>query len=293
MKEILFVINPISGTRSKKRIPYFIEQESKKSKFKFQIKYTERAKHATEITQNEKNNFDVIVAVGGDGTVNEVANGIIGGRASLGIIPMGSGNGLARYLKYSMNVKKSIAQIAKFDSHQIDHININKAHNSFNVCGVGFDAHISKVFENYGKRGLISYMKLIINEFFSYKEKQYQMKFDGSNEIVKNAFAITFANSTQFGNNAHICPQAVINDGFIDICVLKKIPLWASPIFVYQLMSKKLHKSRFCEYYKAKTIELKTSDEIPFHIDGEFVGMEKILNVDINNQSLSALNSRL
>lgn len=293
MKNILFIVNPISGTKRKEILPHLIEKESKKSGFSYQIRYTKAAKHAIEISKNERQNFDIIVAVGGDGTVNEVANGLIGGEAALGIVPMGSGNGLARYLKYSMNVKKSIQQIANFNIHKVDHISINQKYNSFNVCGLGFDAHISEKFHNHGKRGLFSYIKLIIREFFNYTDKNYSITIDTNTKIERKAFMISIGNSTQFGNNAHICPHAKINDGLMDICITKKFPLRAAPKIVLQMMTKKLHKSQYCEYFKAKSINISSDKVSAFHVDGEYIGNKNKFEIEINAQSMKMLNSRL
>ncbi|MBN1251939.1 MAG: YegS/Rv2252/BmrU family lipid kinase, partial [Bacteroidales bacterium] len=247
MKKVLFIINPIAGSEKNiQNLEKLIKKNIDKNKFELIIEYTKYALHATEIAkQAVENKIEIVVAVGGDGTVNEISKSLNNTDTSLAIIPKGSGNGLARSLGISMNTKKAVKLINSFNISEIDTIKINDS--AFvNVAGIGFDAHISHLFADFGKRGFFSYLKLVFKEFFSYKSAEYFVKTENQ-ELKVNAFLISLANSSQFGNEAHIAPLAKVNDGLIDICILEKFPIWKAFFIGIMLYNKQLHK---CKYYK-------------------------------------------
>ena len=287
-RRILFVINPVSGTGRQKTAETIITTHIDNQHIEPHIVYTQKAKHAFELSKEAIGVFDAVVAVGGDGTVNEVSRALIDTQTALGIIPVGSGNGLAHYLQIPLTIEKAVKVINDFQLMPIDTININNL-KYVNVAGVGFDAFISHKFAGYGKRGILSYLKLIIEEFFRYKAKKYKVRIDGK-KYKKRAFLITFANSSEFGNNAHIAPKAKIDDGLIDVCFLKKFPLISAPVLGLRLFNKTMDKSKYSKIIRGKEIQVKRKKKpIVAHIDGEPVTFDKKLNIAVNSLSLHVI----
>ncbi|MBW6481603.1 MAG: diacylglycerol kinase family lipid kinase [Vicingaceae bacterium] len=281
---ILFIINPISGTGKQKIVEKLIEQHLNKEIFDYTIIYTRKAKHAIEISKNEVQNFDVIVAVGGDGTVNETATAIIGTEKILAIIPTGSGNGLARHLKISTNIKNAIEIINNKKIKRIDTATVNDIH-FLGTAGTGFDAHIGWKFATAEKRGFWSYVKITIKEYFNYDEANYTLIVDGAKSQQKSLL-ITFANSNQYGNNACVSPNSVIDDGFLRIIILKKFPLTYSFAFAYKMFTKKFNTFKYVTEMKGKNITIH-SPKKELHIDGEPYLLDTNLTLKINPKSLN------
>lgn len=283
---ILFIINPISGTVKKSGVEQLIKENLDLTKFNYTVKHTEYPLHATEIAKQESANFKVIVAVGGDGTVHEVGLGLINTNTILGIIPMGSGNGLARHLLIPMNTKNAILNINKLTSKKIDTVKLNDTY-FLGAAGIGFDAHISYLFANASKRGFMTYLKISIKEFFSYKEKTYELTYDGKT-VNKTAFLITFANSNQYGNNAFISPHSIIDDGWFSIIILKKFSLLDAIPLAIKLFTKKITSSKFVEEIRVSKARI-LSPETTMHVDGEPVLTDKNINLEISPLSLNVI----
>lgn len=287
-KKILFLINPISGGKSKVLVPDYIQQVLDLSKFDYEYLFTERVGHARELAlEAVKAGVERVVAVGGDGTINEVASALVGSSVSMGIVPMGSGNGLATALGISRNPKKAIEQLNTAVSHVVDSGSIN-GHPIFNVSGMGFDAEISARFAEDTGRGLWGYVRITLSTIFTYVPETYTLALNGE-VFSRQAFMISLANSTQFGNNAHISPEASITDGLLDICVVKPFPLYKFPVLAYRLFSKSAHKSSFIEIYRCKEAHITRSNEGPVHLDGEPLVLGKDLHIQVHPGSLHLL----
>jgi diacylglycerol kinase (ATP) len=285
---ILFIINPISGGKNKLKIPALIDAHLDRAKFNPNFAFTEYVGHAAEIAEEAANkNFDVIVAVGGDGTINEVAAKVMQQNKILGVLPFGSGNGLARFLKIPMNTVKAINVINKCKVSVIDTATFNEKC-FFNMAGMGFDAHISAVFAGNKSRGLSGYVKLGLQEMFSYKPQTYQITVDGK-EYSRKAFVISVANSSQYGNNAHISPKASVTDGLLDVCIVKEFPLYKIPVLAYQMLRLKTDNSKMVEIIKGKNIHISRIKEDAIHIDGEPYFMGKEIAVTVNPLSLNII----
>jgi len=226
--KIAFIINPISGTGKKEDLPALIRQELDARMYEPEIVFTQSRGDGTILAKSFiDRGFQFIVAVGGDGTVNEVARALIHTDCSLGIIPIGSGNGLARHLGIPMNNKRAIQQLNVSETIQMDYGLVNGNH-FFCTCGTGFDAYVSTEFAKGKRRGIMSYIEKIITGYFSYKSKKYQLLGNGIDLKVK-AFVLTFANASQWGNNAYIAPQASVQDGKMDISIMSNFPIIAIP----------------------------------------------------------------
>jgi diacylglycerol kinase (ATP) len=286
-KKICFIINPISGIGKQNKIEYLIEQYLDKSKFEYTVFYTKYPKHATQLAEEaSQKGFDTVVAVGGDGSLNEVAKGLIGTNTNMGIIPAGSGNGLARNLNIPLQLKDAIEVINKHNSSKIDTGTLN-GEPFVNVAGIGFDAHISWEFSQRKKRGFISYVKLTLKEFPKYKPKEYELLIDG-NKIQTKAFLIAFANGAQWGGGAYISPQSVINDGVLEVAILKDITIFNFPKLAYMLLQKKLHLSNNLQILSGKKITIKQNQDIA-HIDGEPLKTGRVIEIEIHPLSLNVI----
>jgi YegS/Rv2252/BmrU family lipid kinase len=285
-KKISFIINPISGHGKQQIVEKAIKQYLHKD-FEVEILYTKAAKHAIELSKKASKYADIVVAVGGDGSVNEVAQGLINTDIPMGIIPRGSGNGLARFLKIPLNTVKAIALINNGNYKKIDTITINKEI-SINVSGVGFDAHIAHLFSLSKKRGLSSYLRIIRQEFFKYKASNYKLTFDNK-RIETSAFLISFANSSQFGNNAHIAPKAIIDDGLFDVSILKPFPKIRTLEIIIRLFLKNIHHFKYFETIQTKEINIESEKDMIAHIDGEACILEKETYIKINPLSLTLI----
>lgn len=281
---ILFIINPISGGRDKKNIPGLIDRCLDKSRFNAKFCFTEYPGHASELAAEAGNkNFDVVVAVGGDGTINEVGTAVMSQGKIMGILPFGSGNGLSRYLKIPMDTVKAIKVINGLHVKRIDTATFN-GKCFFNMAGMGFDAHISSIFAGNKKRGLSGYIKLGLKEMLNYKPEIYHIDVDG--QIVRRkAFVVSIANSSQYGNNTYISPEASVTDGLLDVCVIKSFPLLLLPKLAYQMLRANTHHSDMVEIIRGKRITIKREQAAAIHIDGEPYQMGQ--NIDVNIVPLS------
>ena len=279
----------MSGTSSKEKIPVLAKKMFDSNEFELKIIKTEYAGHATELTQKALDeNFDCIVAAGGDGTVNEVARTMVHSNAVMGIIPLGSGNGLARDLGISMDAKKAIDTIVAGNVITIDYCKAN-GRAFFCTCGVGFDAIVTKRFSGGKRRGPISYVRSAITEYFKFKPETYKITLDDKTVIEEKAFLVTCANTSQYGNNAYIAPNANISDGKIDIVILAPLhPIDVGPIAI-QLFTKQIANNQRVSHYRSETVKIKRSNPGPMHVDGEPVYSGKEILIGIIPSGLNVI----
>lgn len=288
-KNILFIINPISGGKAKLKFPEMALRFLNRDIFNAEFIYTERPGHAFEIARSVLNSdVDIVIAVGGDGTINEIATVVEGTDKIFGIIPYGSGNGLARSLNIPLNDKLAIMRLNDLRINRIDTGTFNDR-KFFNIAGIGFDAHISAIFAENIKRGLWGYVKTTLTEISKYRFQHYHLEIDGT-IYERDAFMISIANSSQFGNNAYIAPFASLKDGVLDTCVIKPFPLYQFPVMGYRMFSKSTHKSKYVEIIGSKKIRIIREFAGAIHLDGEPVQMGTELNIGIKPLSLSVLN---
>jgi diacylglycerol kinase (ATP) len=283
--KIGFIINPISGTRTKKNIPELINNKINTDLFEPVIKFTTCAGNATELTrQMVSEGFHIVVAVGGDGTINEVATALVHTNTALAIIPCGSGNGLARHLEIPLKIDEAIEVI---NNHKIVNIDYGSANDIlfFCTCGVGFDAQIGHQFAQSKKRGFFTYIKSVVAEFIKYKAKKYRFK-TKDKKFRKQAFLVTFANASQYGNDAYIAPNADIQDGLLDVCILKPFPSYKVFEIGMKLMRKKIDNCQSVEFLRTDKIKIKRKKKGIFHYDGEPCYMKKKIVVRAHKQGL-------
>lgn len=231
--------------------------------------------------------YDTVVAVGGDGTVNEVARGLLHSRTALGIIPMGSGNGLARHLHVPLRLEKAVDVIRAGCSRRIDAAEIN-GRVFFCTSGVGFDALIGNLFNSKGKRGMYNYVKLATKAAVQYTSHKYRIEIDGQT-LYRKAFLITFANASQWGNNAYIAPHADISDGWLDVVILNRYAVVAAPVLLPRLFARSIHKAWTTEILRGKRIKIIRAKDDYVHFDGESAVMGKVLDVQILPLALNVI----
>lgn len=288
MRNIAFIINPISGTQQKRRIPKLIDKLLDKNKWKWDIVFTEYKGHGTELAaQYAAMGFDAVVAVGGDGTVNEVASGLRDTQTALGILPIGSGNGFARHLGLPLRTPSAIELLNNCEAISCDYGMANDKP-FFATCGVGFDAYIADEFQKAGTRGITTYVEKIVREVFTYSPERYQLRGEDI-ELDTNAFLITFANCNQWGNAAQIAPKASIQDGQMDIALISKMPMIVAPAFALRLFTKSVSDSFYINTLKTKEVVLTREGSTPFHIDGDPVEMPAEITIRIVEDGLRIL----
>ena len=286
--KVFFIINKFSGTGFRAGLEGLIVSQCAALNIECTIEFTQDRGHAKELAKKASSlGFEKVFAVGGDGTVNEVAQGLVHSNTALGIIPKGSGNGLARHLHIPMNIKKSLEILRSQKKIQMDTLLVNDKL-SVNVSGIGFDGHVAGLFGKNGNRGLLGYLKLVTREFFNFKEFPVEIIVDDQ-LLHRNAFILALANSSQFGNNATVSPYASICDSLMDVCFIKKIPLFQSIGFASKLFSGKIDTSSFVEIIKAKKVSIQFPKPMPYHIDGEPMDSESNFNIVLQPASLTII----
>lgn len=271
--KVIFIVNPISGTKSKKHIISLIPKYFADTEYTAEIKYTEYAGHAEKLANEAaKDGAIAVVAVGGDGTVNEVARGIVHTQSALGIIPCGSGNGLARHLGIPMSAKGAMETLRKMNIRDCDYGKIC-GHPFFCTAGVGFDAEVSDTFARAGKRGLITYLKTTIGVGLKYKGYEYEIEIenDGKKERVSSDlyWLITAGNAAQYGNDFFITPKASVCDGKLDINLWTKFNKLTSPIVGIQLAIAKIYHNPHVHIVSCDKVTIHRQEEGPIQWDGD------------------------
>jgi len=303
-KRIRFICNPVSGSEvgryirktkwmKEKAIDRFLDMEQ----FEYDVFFTQESGHASEICLDAvEKGYDIIIAVGGDGTVNEVGSILIGTNIIMGIIPAGSGNGFSRHLKIPMHLKRALKVINEGNTIRVDTGMIrplpaisdgNNWVHFICTAGIAFDAHMAEKFATMKKRGFWEYIKITAKEIFSYKSRNYKLLIDGEEKQV-NAYVLTIANASQFGNNAVVSPSAKVTDGLLDVCIFNDFPFYKVFKIVFQLFAGTIDKSNYMKIYKAKKIII-SKEEAHLQVDGDYMHLGKELEVKVNPLSLNIL----
>lgn len=266
-----FILNPVSGkastrTRRRERIEQFIAQH----RLNATLAISTHRRHAIDLSRTAvAGGVDLVVSVGGDGTMNEVATGVVDSPVLYGMIPTGSGNGLGRDLGLPMNFDRALDVLLGGVVRTIDTGEAG-GHPFFNVMGLGFDAEIGRRFnETHGRRGLFNYVQIGLRAFFSYHRERITVQPEGGAAFSVDAFLASVANSTQYGNNARIAPQALLDDGRLDFVALTTGNLVLALPLVVRLFTRSMHRSRFARGAVAPRFRLTRAAPGPIHTDGE------------------------
>jgi YegS/Rv2252/BmrU family lipid kinase len=286
--KILFIINPISGGHKKEKIIYSIPKILDNNRFEISISRTQFAGHATEIAKNAvKNNVDIVVAVGGDGTINEVASPLVNSKTALGIIPCGSGNGLARDLGISLKYKKALQQINELIIKPID-VGVCNNQLFISVAGIGFDAKVAHDFNRGKKRKFLGYAWAILKDFCFAKDQNFEIELEDE-IIIDKFFFITIANCSQWGYNVKVAPEAKLEDGIFHVVLCKKPSFFLIIPFGISVLLKKIVSSKYCIIKTSKKIKLYSETKLFYHIDGDAKGVTQKLNIEILHKKLNVI----
>jgi YegS/Rv2252/BmrU family lipid kinase len=284
-KNVIFVINPVAGTRSKKFIFDLLNRFTDKEKISWEAIKTKRAGDAVHIaSQAVQEGVNTVVAVGGDGTVNEVARSLIHTSTALGIIPYGSGNGLARHLQIPLEPQRAIEVLNEEIIDTIDYGKINGIP-FFCTCGLGFDAFVSLKFSHAGKRGMLTYMEKALHEYLTYQPEMYKLKTEEHEETYK-AFLLTCGNASQYGNNAYIAPHATVTDGLLDVTILEPFTMTDVPTLAFQLFHKTLDQNNLIKTFQCRKLYISREKAGVIHFDGEPMMSCKEVEIEVVRQSL-------
>jgi diacylglycerol kinase (ATP) len=287
MEKVLFIINSLLQKRSGIDLPQIISRYLDKNKFEYGICFSEFPGHATELAVLNKDKYDILITAGGDGTVNEVGKVLAGSDIIFGIIPVGSGNGLARTMKIPLSASRSIQII---NTCKISHLDMGLVNGIpfFNMAGVGFDASVAHRYNKKKNRGFLSYLRSVTEIFFHYKASWYDVIYESQVHTIK-AFLISFANSSQWGYNAHICPAANPSDGLLGITIMRSFPKIITPVLAWQLFTKKLSNSRYVQVFMTKQIEVRLPGEMVGHIDGDPVLFHDHIQVEVVHNAINII----
>lgn len=287
-QRILFVVNPISGILGKRAVVNSIPRLLDGDRFTYDIAETSYAGHATELARNAANRgIDIVCAIGGDGTVNEVARAILHTRTALAIIPLGSGNGLARHLHIPIDATRAIRLINDTPAHHIDYGLVN-AHPFFCTCGVGFDALISREFATAKVRGPLSYAEQVLRHALTYNAETYEMDVEDEHGTHRKlrALIIACANACQYGNNLYIAPQASVRDGLLDVTVIMPFNVLEAPQIAVQLINGTLKPSACIRTFRCRHLTIRRKQQGPIHFDGEPTNADPLLDVSVVHRGL-------
>ena len=298
MRKLMMIINPIAGNRAGEKAIDTIEAEAHKltykdlqagddteHPYKLDLRFTAHAGHATELAQEAAaNGYYGVVVCGGDGTVNEVAKGIRGTRAAMAIVPLGSGNGLARHLGIPLTIPGAFKVIKEDRILESDYATAN-GRPFFCTFGLGFDAEVTDKFARLPGRGLKTYLKAVMEEFFGYQPHTYTI-IAGGRRITEKAMLVAVCNASQYGNNAYIAPKASIKDGLLDITIVHKGNLLENAIAAIDMLSGMTGKTASSTTFRSPEITILRLKDGPAHFDGEPAHLDKEITIKCHHGAL-------
>jgi diacylglycerol kinase (ATP) len=287
-KRLRIIINPVSGTGKQKKAEHLLRTRLDGERFETHFVHTEYRKHAHKLAlEAVAAGFDGVVIVGGDGSINEVGSALAGTKVALGIIPAGSGNGLSRSLKVPLNIAKAVKNIANFNLRTID-TGLANDRPFMNVAGMGFDAYVANKFHKAKMRGLWKYMVLGLRSLGEYQPQKYVFNADGL-VFERIANVISIANSPQYGNNALIAPNAVMDDGMLDLVVAKESTMVNNIGLIIRLFLGNLHKSPLVKTVRVRELTITQERDDTAHLDGDPFELGKVIRFTVNPMSLQVI----
>lgn len=284
-ERVCLIINPVSGTESKKSIPEDVAAAINQKENDLIIRVTGYPLHASEIAREAvRDGYKSVIVAGGDGTVNEAARELINTPVTLGIIPLGSGNGLARDLGIPIDAEKALQIVLQEHARAIDYGTAN-GHIFFCTCGFGFDAFISDRFAEERRRGPLGYVRNVLESVVDFKSDEYVLTHDGG-IVQERAFILTCANASQYGNEAHIAPGASLDDGMMNVSILKPLNALEIPQTTLQLFTRNIDKNSKMTTLVTRRLHIKRSKAGMMHVDGEPMQAENEIDVRIFHKGL-------
>ncbi len=282
MRKILIIINRKAGTDREKSLGAAIQRQLPADRFQVETTYLQYLGHGADLSREAASRgVDTVVAVGGDGSINEIAQGLMGTHTALAIVPLGSGNGLARALSIPLDAEKALAIVAEGIKKPMDAGYANE-HLFLSNAGVGFDAVIADRFRHSKKRGLVNYARLVVGGFAGYKPAVYKIRTDDGRETEVPAFLMTVANGNQFGYDFKLAPQASLFDGQLDICMVRPLRFWDLLPLSISSLSGKIGESRYMQHFTGKEITVASPDLSCLQVDGDAVPLTQGKTVHFN-----------
>ncbi|MDE5774364.1 MAG: diacylglycerol kinase family lipid kinase, partial [Muribaculaceae bacterium] len=286
-RRMMLIVNPIAGSVARHDAARYARQEAELMGYDVTVCETEYAGHATELAQQAvRDNYYSVVACGGDGTVNEVARGVCGSRVVMGIIPLGSGNGLARHLGIPLTVPGAMKVIAEDRVLDADY-GVANGRPFFCTFGLGFDANVTDKFNShqFNGRGLINYLRAVFEEIISYRPERYTIIADGK-AMTEEALLVACCNASQYGNNAFIAPNASLKDGLLDVTIVHKGNLLDTVRAGAEVLTGMVGKSGAVSTFRARNIRIERKSDGAAHFDGEPATLPDIVQVECHNAGL-------
>jgi len=285
--EHLFIVNPHSGHKQRQKL--VVDLLKKYPQDDYQIAYTEYAGHATELsTLAAKKGVPFVTAIGGDGTVNETASGLVGSQTAFGIVRTGSGNGFARSLGIPLNLTKAIDAVFSEKIKPVD-VGCVDNHYFFTTAGIGFDAHISEYFQHNQFRGFLPYLYYGIRTFFRYDYPTYSI-FTEDERLHVEPLTISFANGREYGNGAVIAPGAKIDDGLLELCIIERLNLFHGISGLYAMFAGHLQKRGYYSHRSGMEFRVESdSGSILYHTDGEPHHARSPLTISVKKHALNVI----
>ncbi len=286
-EQICVIHNPAAGTRRDIDLAGLASSAGRR----FPIWRTEGPGEAEKMAARAaEQGYRIVVAAGGDGTVNEVARGLLGSGSALAIIPLGSGNGLARHLGIPQDPVLALGGIGGGGFSRMDVGRIN-GRSFLCAAGIGFDAHVSRHFANAARRGFGAYLRTVLTRYAGYRPTQLTASIDGL-EIASSCYLMAFANASQYGNDTFIAPHADISDGALDICLIDRLPLWRAARVGWALMAGSMKRWEAGTFHTATAISVRCREALEFHVDGDYAGTSDHFEVSLSPLALEVALSR-
>ena len=288
MPRTCFILNPNAGPSQRHDMPALIAQHlGSENAGDYVVRPTTYAGHAIELArQAADEGFRVVVAVGGDGTINEVGSGLLGTSAAMGIIPQGSGNGLARHLKVPLSLPAALRRLLNptFSRMDVGYLN---GRPFFCTAGLGFDAHVSQHFAQAGSRGLLTYLRVTLREYRHFRPVAVRAELDGKVTVLEtDCYVLAFANASQYGNNAYIAPLADLRDGLLDVCLIDALPAVRALRVSLGLALGNLPANKMADYYQIRQAHITAAAPLGYHADGEYLGHATEFEVSVSPLAL-------
>ena len=267
-RSVLVIINPIAGVRPKEEVPRLVREALPESDFEVHIRMTQYAGHATTLARCAAiRGVDTVVAIGGDGTINETARGLVGTDTALALVPMGSGNGLARHIQIPLETSRALAVVREGHAEYVDYGMVGE-HIFFCTAGIGFDAQVSQRFSTMKHRGGFTYVQSVIDLLTSFQPSPYVVQ-TPDHRYVEKAFLIAIGNASQWGNNAYITPRASMQDGMMDITLVRPFNIIEAPQMALQLFARNIDENEHILSLRASHFSIIMPHKDIVHIDGE------------------------
>jgi len=289
IRKARLVINPISGTRSKKGLAEYVASQLAPKGWEVEVKYTEGHGDATRLANEAAElGYDAVFAAGGDGTINETAAALCGTSTALGIVPCGSGNGLARHLGIPVDIEASVKVIAGNSAKAIDYASVNDNLKFFCTCGVGFDAAVSEAFSRKKTRGKLTYIQSTFQTFAHFEPEYYTIIADGQ-RLTEKAFIVAVCNASQYGNNAYIAPGAVIDDGLLDVTIVHAGNILSTALVGFDILAGQIEKNAAAMTFRTHALTIERSQAGAAHLDGEPLELGSRIDICCHHQALHVI----